>query len=71
MAEAAMPGVDLPSELASAFEANPAVKRAFDALAYTHRREYAVWVGGAKTQETRDRRAAKAIEMVRAGERLS
>jgi len=43
-------------------------RAAFDALAFTHRREYAQWVAEAKREETRERRAARALEMLRAGE---
>jgi len=43
-------------------------RRRFAELSFTHRREFAEWVGGAKKQETRDRRAAKAIEMLLIGE---
>ncbi|MGH2907780.1 MAG: YdeI/OmpD-associated family protein [Solirubrobacteraceae bacterium] len=42
-------------------------RRAFDALACTHRREFARWVAEAKREETRDRRVAQALEMIRAG----
>ncbi|MDQ1726352.1 MAG: Bacteriocin-protection, YdeI or OmpD-Associated, partial [Frankiaceae bacterium] len=42
----------------------------FDGLAFTHRKEYAVWVASAKQESTRERRAAKAVEMLRAGRRL-
>ena len=40
---------------------------AFDKLAFTHRKEYAEWIAEAKREETRERRAAKAIEMLRDG----
>ena len=43
-------------------------ERAFEGLAYTHRKEYAQWVGEAKRQETRDRRAARALEMLGKGQ---
>jgi hypothetical protein len=63
--------VEIPPELLVAFERDSGAKPAFDAMAFTHRNEYARWVGEAKKQETRERRAAKALEMLRAGERLS
>jgi hypothetical protein len=56
--------VDVPPELAAAL-ADPGLRAAYDALAFTHRREYAEWVAEAKRPETRARRAAKAAEMVR------
>lgn len=60
--------VEVPPELAAAFRSDSEAKRRYDALSYTHRREFAEWVGEAKKQETRDLRASKAIEMLRAGE---
>ncbi len=56
--------VAVPPELEAAL-ADPALRAAYDALAFTHRREYAEWVAGAKRPETRVRRAAKAAETVR------
>ena len=63
--------VALPAELAAALagDGDGGLRATFDALAFTHRREYAEWVGGAKRDETRARRAAKAIEMLREGVR--
>lgn len=61
--------VSPPAELDAALAADAGLRATFDALAFTHRREYAEWVGGAKREETRARRAAKAIEMLRAGVR--
>lgn len=49
----------------------PDLRDAFDGLAYSHRKEYARWVGEAKRQDTRDRRARKALEMLEGGETLS
>jgi uncharacterized protein YdeI (YjbR/CyaY-like superfamily) len=37
-------------------------------MAFTHRKEYARWVAEAKREETRQRRAQQALEMIRAGE---
>ena len=59
--------VDLPVELSIELESHPAAKRRFDAMSYTHRREYATWVGEAKKPETRTRRARQAIEQLRKG----
>jgi phosphoribosylformylglycinamidine (FGAM) synthase-like enzyme len=56
--------VAVPPELAAALAANPAAQMAYEALAYSHRKEHAVWVAEAKQQETRDRRAAQAIEKI-------
>jgi hypothetical protein len=37
----------------------------FEALSYTHRKEYIRWITEAKKEETRSRRLEKAIEMLR------
>lgn len=60
--------VKAPPELAAALRADAEAQRRYDALSYTHRREFAEWVREAKKQETRDRRATRAILMLRAGE---
>jgi bifunctional DNA-binding transcriptional regulator/antitoxin component of YhaV-PrlF toxin-antitoxin module len=59
--------VEVPAELEAALDADAQLRAAFDALAFTHRREYAEWVGEAKRQPTRDARAAKAAQMLRDG----
>ncbi len=56
--------VVVPPELVATLAANPAARKAYDALAYTHRKEYATWVAEAKQAETRERRAAQAIERI-------
>ena len=42
-------------------------RAAFDALSFTHRREYVEWIEDAKRPETRARRIAETVERVRAG----
>ena len=59
--------VEVPEALASALARDPDAKSAFEALAFTHRKEYAQWIAEAKKDETRARRVARAVEMVRAG----
>ncbi|HYX85569.1 MAG TPA: YdeI/OmpD-associated family protein [Gaiellales bacterium] len=59
--------VDVPSDLAAVLDEDAAAKAAFDRLSFTHRREYAEWVGGAKREETRRARAGKAATMLRDG----
>jgi uncharacterized protein YdeI (YjbR/CyaY-like superfamily) len=49
--------------------ASSKARAAYEKLSYTHRREYAEWIAGAKRQETRERRAARALGMLEAGER--
>jgi hypothetical protein len=57
--------VDVPEPLAAALAEEPAARAAFDALAYTHRKEYARWVQQAKHEDTRARRVAQTIEKLR------
>jgi hypothetical protein len=61
--------VELPAELAAALAGAPAAARAYEALSYTHRKEYAQWVGEAKRVQTRELRAGKAVEMLCTGAR--
>lgn len=61
------PELELPDELVAALAGDPAVQAAFDALAVSHRREYAAWVADATRPETRARRAGRALEMLREG----
>jgi uncharacterized protein YdeI (YjbR/CyaY-like superfamily) len=39
----------------------------FESLSFTHRNGYARWIAEEKKEETRERRVAKAVEMLRAG----
>lgn len=59
--------IEVPGDLATALAGDAEAKAAFEELAYTHRKEFARWVGEAKKAETRERRAAQAIEMLREG----
>jgi bifunctional DNA-binding transcriptional regulator/antitoxin component of YhaV-PrlF toxin-antitoxin module len=61
--------VELPSALADALDEDAEAKAAYEALSYTHRREYAEWIADAKREETRARRVGKAVEMLREGAR--
>jgi hypothetical protein len=55
--------VQVPPEIAADDES----RAAFEKLSFTHQREYAEWIAGAKRAETRERRIARALEMLRAG----
>lgn len=59
--------VELPEALANALAEDSEARGAFDRLAYTHRKEYARWIDEAKRDETRHRRVAQALEMLRQG----
>ena len=57
--------VDVPPDLARALAKHAARKR-FDGLSYSHRREHAQGVAEANKPETRARRVARVIELLRA-----
>jgi Bacteriocin-protection, YdeI or OmpD-Associated/Domain of unknown function (DUF1905) len=59
--------LDLPDALTQALAADPAARAAFDRLAFTHRKEFARWIDEAKRDETRQRRVAQALTMIREG----
>lgn len=63
--------VVVPPELAQRLARDTEAARVFDGLAFTHRKEYATWVGEAKQATTRERRAERALEMIRAGQTRS
>jgi hypothetical protein len=56
-----------PPEFAAALAGSAEARQRYDPLSFTHRREYARWVGEAKRQETRDRRAARSVAMLLGG----
>ena len=56
--------VELPQELKAALENQPETLAFFEKLSYSHKREYTLWIDGAKTDETRLRRIEKTLEML-------
>jgi uncharacterized protein YdeI (YjbR/CyaY-like superfamily) len=58
--------VEVPEAFASAL-AEAGLRVRFDRLSYTHRKEYVRWIEEAKREETRERRLAKAVEMLGQG----
>ncbi|MDO5502504.1 MAG: YdeI/OmpD-associated family protein [Actinomycetia bacterium] len=63
--------VEVPADLAVALGQDPEAARAFAGLAFTHRKEFAQWVGDAKREDTRTRRVAQTLEMLRSGQTRS
>jgi uncharacterized protein YdeI (YjbR/CyaY-like superfamily) len=63
--------VQVPEALAGALASDAEAQAAFDRLAFTHRKEYARWIAEAKRDETRERRVAQAIQLLREGKKLS
>lgn len=61
--------VEVPEDLAAALAGDDDARAAFAGLAYTHRKEFARWVGDARRPETRRTRVAKTLIMLREGRR--
>jgi hypothetical protein len=59
--------VEVPPALQQRLDGDATAKAAFEKLSFTHRREYANWIAAAKKEDTRERRAGKAIELLREG----
>ena len=57
----------VPSYLLAAFKKNKQAETAFKNFAPSHRREYILWLTEAKTDDTRDKRLAQAIEWMAEG----
>ncbi len=51
-----------PKQLAAAMKKNPLARVGWEAMSFTHKREWAEAIGEAKQADTRERRVAKAIE---------
>ena len=59
--------VTVPPDFAAALDRDADAKRSFDGLSYSNKRRYVLSIEEAKTDETRQRRIAKAIDTLRAG----
>ncbi|MCK9494030.1 MAG: YdeI/OmpD-associated family protein [Dehalococcoidia bacterium] len=59
--------VDVPEDLAAALKQDAAAAAAFEPLSYSRKSRIVLSVEGAKTEETRQRRIAKAVEDLKAG----
>ena len=60
--------VEVPEDLAAALADDPRAGAAFEALAYSHRREFVRWITEAKREATRTQRVTKTLDMLRAGQ---
>ena len=57
--------VEIPVELDELLKKDKSVGDIFNSMAYSHRMEYARWITEAKQAETKQRRAAKAFDMIK------
>jgi hypothetical protein len=56
--------VEAPADLLAALAPVPEQAKAFEALSYSHKKEYVDWITGAKKPETRAGRIEKAVSML-------
>ncbi|GAB0154917.1 hypothetical protein CHRYSEOSP005_01770 [Chryseobacterium sp. Alg-005] len=61
--------VDIADDIAVVLKENPKAKELFDAMSYTHRKEYIRWIEEAKKSETRENRKVKMIQMILGGKK--
>ncbi|HEV8653240.1 MAG TPA: YdeI/OmpD-associated family protein [Actinomycetes bacterium] len=59
--------VTVPADFAAALDAEPAARRTFDSLSYSNKSWHVLQVAGAKTDETRQRRIAKSVGILKHG----
>jgi len=59
--------IDTPDYFAKALKKNKIAEEIFENFAYSHRKEYIIWFEEAKTEETRNKRIAQAIEWISDG----
>jgi uncharacterized protein YdeI (YjbR/CyaY-like superfamily) len=57
----------IPDDLIAAFKDNPKAAETFYNFSNSHRKEYVQWITEAKTEATRTKRIAQAIEMMEVG----
>jgi uncharacterized protein YdeI (YjbR/CyaY-like superfamily) len=57
----------VPDYFIKALAKNKKAKQVFDNFAYSHRKEYLMWITEAKTEETRNKRMETALEWIAEG----
>ena len=60
----------VPPELTAALAENGQARDNFEKLAPSYRRQFIYWIGSAKREETRQKRVAEALRLLRANKRL-
>ena len=63
----AKPKVQVPRDLAAALKGNAQARTTFAGFSYTHKKEYVEWLTEAKTEATRQKRLATALEWLTEG----
>jgi len=59
--------VSVPADFAAALDAEPAARRIFDGLSYSNKSWHVLQVEGAKAEETRQRRIARSVDILKQG----
>ena len=59
--------IEAPLELKSQLVKNKKAQANWDKLAFTHKKEIAIWISEAKREETKKRRLMKAMQVLKAG----
>jgi len=59
--------VTVPADFVTALDAEPNARRTFDGLSYSNKSWHVGQIEGAKTDETRRRRLARSVEILREG----
>ena len=62
--------VTVPPDFQALLNTNPAANESFKNFSYSKQRDYILWIEDAKREETRQRRMAKAIDLLSKGKRL-
>lgn len=69
--ETARPELTVPDYFAQALRKDTKAQVTFVALSYSHRKEYLEWITSAKTEATRSRRVATAVEWLHEGKGMN
>jgi uncharacterized protein YdeI (YjbR/CyaY-like superfamily) len=59
--------VVVPADFQTALTQDPEASRFFEALSYSHKSAYVLWIESAKKDETRQRRIPEAVRMLKEG----
>ncbi len=59
--------LEIPKDLIQALTINELAIKHFESFPYSHKKEYCMWIGEAKTEATRTKRIAQAVEWITEG----
>ena len=67
MTKKKVPPDEVPADFLTALAAAPEAAQRFSKMPPSHKREYVVWIEGARNPETRARRVAAAVQRILSG----